>query len=90
MKCLNIFCYKHKNTFLLPSVIYLKKGEEIPFVQLFYYFITKCIFQNIMHCHVSYFEHQKNIALYPWWDSIQSIKTLYNANPLILQSRPIL
>jgi len=29
-------------------------------------------------------------ALQPWWDPLHGIKKLYNVNPLILQSRPIL
>jgi hypothetical protein len=57
-------------------------GEGIPSVLLL--FVTKYIIIHRIQYHVSRFEHQ-NILCILTETPLHGIKTLYNANPLILQ-----
>ena len=63
-------------------MIHLKTGEGIPSVLLL--FITKCIILHRIQYHVSRFEHQNNLCILAE-TPLHGIKTLYNANSLILQ-----
>jgi hypothetical protein len=82
MKCLNVFFLLTQKYFPDPFNDSFKSGGGIPSLLLL--FVTKMHYptHNSISC-ITFWTPK--LSLYPCWDPLHGIKTIYNANPLILQ-----